>query len=89
MYVANQLAENGVSGEKLDKIILELRKIKKAESRNSGKKLLLFGLSFIVVGMGLTWWSASWDFEYSYILWGLPVFGVVYSAKGLIRILGI
>ncbi len=89
VYIVNQFAEKGVDNNTIDRVIYDVKKVKKAEMRGSGVKLFIYGLSFIIVGLGLTWWSTNWDFEYIFILWGLPVFGVMTAIKGLGRILGL
>ena len=89
VYVANQFAEKGVEDATIDRVINELKKLNKIIRRNSGKKMLLYGLSLIVLGLGFIWWSSYWAFNYRFFLWGLPIAGFGIGMRGLAKILNI
>jgi hypothetical protein len=88
MYISNQFAEQGVDDETIDKVLLEVKGLRNRINKQEGKRTVVYGLSFILVGLGATYFSTRWSSPVGYILWALPVFGVVATVKGISKIVG-
>ncbi len=87
-YISNQFAEQGIDGDTIDKVLLQINGIRKAIDRQDGVKRIVYGLSFIVVGIVATYIASHWEAPVGYVLWALPVFGVVSTVKGISKIVG-
>ncbi len=86
-YIELQLAEKGIDDTTIDKIIVEIKRLRKSGQRNSGLKEIIYGLSFIAVGFVFTLLSFLKDSPVQYVLWGLAVSGLLLFTKGLSKFL--
>ena len=86
-YITLQLAEQGADDETIDKVLSELKKLKRYNRRQRGIKTLVAGLAVVVVGMFITfrtYLSEDQAMEVGFVTLGLLVAGVSLAAKGLV-----
>lgn len=89
IYIANQFAEQNVNDDVIDAVLKKIKEIRKTETKTIGKKQILYGISFILFGLGITWLTYNLDIGVAYIMWGLPIVGVFYTIKGISNIAGL
>lgn len=88
-YIANQFAEQGIKDDITNQVLDRLQALRKADVRQSGRQLLLCGVSLLVLGAVATWWTAHSDSPYVVLLYGSMVVGVMLAAKGFLRSIGL
>lgn len=88
-YITLQLAEEGIDDAIIDGVIKEISRIRKAQKRKNGIKLLIYGGSFIIAAIGFSFISTKEGSPILYILWGLAISGVIVMVKGISAILGL
>jgi len=88
-YIYFQLSEEGIEPRKIDEVLTAIKKFRKKAKRSDGVRSLVIGLSIIAIGMGLVWFINQSQGSYIVIAWGLPIFGLIIVAKGLMQIIGL
>jgi hypothetical protein len=87
-YMKFQFAEQGLDDKIVDAVLLEIKKLKKGVNKNIGSKLLICGLSFIAMGILATCFSYSSDSPIKFVVWGVPILGVIFTVRGISKIIG-
>ena len=87
-YIELQLADKNVSDDIIDVVISKIKDIRKSERRATGRKLLIYGLSFVCVSIIATVLTFKSDSPIRFVCWGTLVVGVTTTVKGLTNILG-
>lgn len=89
-YIYFQLADKGVEAEKIDEVLVAIKKFRKKGKRSDGFRNLLIGLSTIAIGFGLMWYiNNATNSPYAALAWGIPVMGLMIMAKGLVQLSGL
>ena len=88
-YIELQLAEERIADDVIEGIIQKINALRKSERRASGRKLLFYGVSFLVLGIIATVISFNSDSPVRFVLWGILLTGVALTAKGLANIIGL
>jgi hypothetical protein len=87
-YIILQLADKKVPDEDIDKIMKEVKSVRKYNLRQQGIKELLLGLSFMVAGVIIAYFIIDIGSLARFISFGLPMLGVFITVKGFFNIIG-
>lgn len=88
VYMKMQFAEQGVDDKIVDEVLLEIKKLNKGVHKSIGLKFLIFGSSFIAVGLIVSYLTYTWESPIRFVLWGLPISGVIITVRGISKIIG-
>ena len=88
-YIEFQFADKGVDDQTIDNIVHEISALRKHSKKTRGKKLVIYGLSFLAVAFIFTLLSYNSESPTRFVLWGLAFSGVTTLIKGLTDIIGL
>lgn len=86
--VTQDLINLRIPPEKAKSIATEVYRVKQANYRRQGCITFLFGLFFLAIGLGITWWTFSQAAQSSgrvYLMYGAIVVGALGVLRGLWR----
>ena len=86
-YIEFQFADKGVSDDIIDNIIRDINSLRKYNKKSRGRKLIIYGLSFLAVAFLFTLISYNSESPTRFVLWGLAISGVTTLIKGLADIM--
>ena len=88
-YIEFQFAEKKIDDATIDKIILEIKSLRKSNKKTKGTKLIIYGLSFLGAAFLFTLISYNENSPTRFVLWGLAISGVTTLIKGVADRIGL
>jgi hypothetical protein len=88
-YIEFQFADKGVDDNTIDNIIKDINSVRRHNKKSRGRKLVIYGLSFLGVAFLFTLISYNAESPTRFVLWGLAISGVTTLIKGLADMMGL